>query len=537
MASRPKQRIISTKSLLWLFAANLLLIVVFGASATAFVFRSSSLVDQTITDSQIWEQQLARGSETRGAIARLSIPQVERLRTDPIAEQQRILDELESLMDNVDAVIANNTGRPNETSLPPNAIALFNSIATQLRLAATLIQNTSFADFNATNGLNAGSETLAAQAKAVNSQIDAALTLMVEKRDQTMADHSNQSLKLRERNTVIGLIALATAVLSTVFGRRLVRSIHLSNLQRERDLAEIGETAAALNYANNKLAQSNRDLMGFAFVASHDLQEPLRKIIAFGDRLENRAAAELDDTSKDYLLRMKNAASRMQQLIEDLLAYSRTATGRADLKEIDLGDVIAGVLSDMEITIERSGAIIEVGKLPQIEADPTQIRQLVQNLISNSIKFRRQDVAPRIAVTATKLTLDDPVAANLHAIHPNAQQWWRFCVSDNGIGFDQQYADKVFVVFQRLNGRDEFEGSGLGLAVARRIVERHGGEISADSRLGHGTTFSFVLPRKQVVTSEPAPITQRNTEVVPSSPSPTDLSPVRPSAELATTKS
>ncbi len=505
----------STRSLLRLFGINLLLIVLFGASATAFVFRSSTLVDETIEDTQIWEQQLAQATNMSGAIARLSIPQVESLRTNPAGEQQRILKEIDDLLRNIDILLTETKDRPPATSLPPSAISLFKSVRTQMQLGSVIIKNTSFTESSSTNGLTAGGATLADTAQSISSQLDTATLMMTQKRDATMASHSQQALLVRRRSSIIGLAALLTGILTAVFGRRFVRSIQVATHQRENDLAEIGEQAAALNYANNKLAQSNRDLMGFAFVASHDLQEPLRKIVAFGDRLETRAAPVLDATGMDYLFRMKNAASRMQQLIEDLLAYSRTATRGAEPKEISLNEVVEGVLSDLEIAVEQSNAIIEVSPLPNIEADPTQIRQLVQNLMANSIKFRKPDVAPRIVMTATQLTLADPVAAKLNAIHPNAKQWWRFSIADNGIGFDQQYADKVFMVFQRLHGRDEFEGSGLGLAVSRRIVERHSGEISVTSQLGEGTIFSFVVPRFQPAATTPEPtINRQNADVL-----------------------
>ncbi len=230
----------------------------------------------------------------------------------------------------------------------------------------------------------------------------------------------------------------------------------------------------------SKLEQSNRDLQEFAYIASHDLQEPLRKVLAFGDRLVNKYGDVLDETGRDYLKRMRDASQRMQTLINDLLAFSRVSTRAQPFAMVDLNEVIEEVVSNLENQIDRTQGRVEFSKLPMIEADPTQMYQLLQNLINNGLKFNREDHPPVIKVTAG--TSDDKC---------------KLTVKDNGIGFDMQYLDRIFKPFQRLHSRQEYEGSGMGLAICRRIVERHSGEITASSAPGKGSTFIITLPVHQ----------------------------------------
>ena len=246
-----------------------------------------------------------------------------------------------------------------------------------------------------------------------------------------------------------------------------------------RDITTQKKQQEELEAAQRRLLESNRDLQDFAYVASHDLQEPLRKIMAFGDRLTQKFGDDLDPQAVDYLHRMQNAAGRMQVLIDDLLTFSRVSTRAGDAQPTDLGEVVRGVLGDLEIAVAECGARVEVGELPTVAADPSQMRQLFQNLIGNALKFRRPDVAPVVRVTASQQG-------------PS----WRIVVMDNGIGFDEQYAEKIFTVFQRLHGRSEYEGSGIGLSVVRRIVERHEGAITATSNPGDGAVFTITLPAR-----------------------------------------
>ena len=211
-------------------------------------------------------------------------------------------------------------------------------------------------------------------------------------------------------------------------------------------------------------------------MASHDLQEPLRKIRTFGDRLKSRYGDQIGDGA-DYIQRMQNAALRMSKLIDDLLTFSRVSTRAKPFLKVDLNLVLAEVLDNLAVPIEETRAVIEKDTLPVVNADPSQMKQLLQNIIGNALKFVPTDRAPHIRIR-----------------YEQQEQRYRLAIEDNGIGFDDQYLDKIFTPFQRLHGRHEYEGTGIGLAICRRIVERHGGEITARSEPGVGTTFELELP-------------------------------------------
>jgi len=239
------------------------------------------------------------------------------------------------------------------------------------------------------------------------------------------------------------------------------------------------EAEEQLRVYADRLENSNRELQDFASIAAHDLQEPLRKIQAFGDRLQTRFAAKLPEDGKDYIERMLASAKRMRKLIDDLLTYSRVTTQAKPFEKVDLNSLLTDVLSDLEVRIEQVGGRVDRSSLPVIAADSSQMRQLLQNLISNALKFSRPGVPPIVTVTA-KLENNNCVLS----------------VSDNGIGFDEKYLDRIFAIFQRLHGKQEYEGTGVGLAVCRRIVDRHGGFITAKSTQGEGATFLVSLPIK-----------------------------------------
>lgn len=250
------------------------------------------------------------------------------------------------------------------------------------------------------------------------------------------------------------------------------------------DVSEARRAQAALQAALADLESRNQELQDFAFVASHDLQEPLRKVQAFGDRLRLHLADRLDERSADYIQRMRSAAARMQTLINDLLAYSRVSRNAHQPQRVALSRVLAEVLADLESRIEASGAVVEAGLLPEVLADPTQMRQLLQNLLGNALKFAAPGRAPRVRVSASQR------GARVHLV-----------VEDNGIGFENKYQDRMFAPFQRLHGRSEYEGSGIGLAIVRKIVERHGGQIRADGRPGEGARFELDLPASGALSS------------------------------------
>ena len=244
-----------------------------------------------------------------------------------------------------------------------------------------------------------------------------------------------------------------------------------------------------------QLERSNAELASFASVASHDLQEPLRKIQAFGDRLKAKCAAQLGDQGRDYLARMDNAAQRMQTLIQDLLKLSRVTSRAQPFASCDLSQIVGEVLGDLEVRIEQTQAVIEVGVLPTLDADPLQMRQLFQNLIANALKFHKPGEPPLVRISAEELIATDRTV-------PGAKPRDRLCrvtVQDSGIGFDLKYAEQIFAVFQRLHTKTEYEGTGIGLAVCRKITDRHGGVIVAESTEGHGASFIITLPAKQPV--------------------------------------
>jgi light-regulated signal transduction histidine kinase (bacteriophytochrome) len=246
-----------------------------------------------------------------------------------------------------------------------------------------------------------------------------------------------------------------------------------------RALGALYRSDVALRSATQELERSNRELQDFASIASHDLQEPLRKIRAFGDRLATGHGASLDVSGQDYLARMTAAAARMQSLIDDLLAYSRVATQSRAVERVSLAETVADVLGDLEQRIaETQGTVQIIGSLPAVDADPWQLRQLLQNLLGNALKYRRPGVQPQVRVSCVEMP-----------------QGWTIQVSDNGIGFPQEQATRIFAPFQRLHGRGEYEGTGMGLAICRRIVERHGGTIAARGQAGEGAEFTVTLPR------------------------------------------
>jgi PAS domain S-box-containing protein len=255
-----------------------------------------------------------------------------------------------------------------------------------------------------------------------------------------------------------------------------------------QDMTERKRAEEALAEKAGILARSNAELEQFAYVASHDLQEPLRKIQAFGDRLCDKFGEALNEQGRDYLMRMRGAADRMQTLINDLLVLSRVTSKAQPFALVDLGQVVQGVLSDLETRIERTGGRVEVAELPTIDADPLQMRQLLQNLIGNALKFNRAEETPVVTVQCRFGAGDE---------QSQSAGVCRIAVADNGIGFDEKHLDRIFAPFQRLHGRSEYEGTGIGLAICKKIAERHGGSITAESTPGAGATFIVILPVKQ----------------------------------------
>jgi two-component system, sensor histidine kinase and response regulator len=249
----------------------------------------------------------------------------------------------------------------------------------------------------------------------------------------------------------------------------LRRQLAEQNAQLQREIAIRAETQEALQRSNTEFEQ-------LAYVASHDMQEPLRKIASYLQLLGQRYEGRLDADADEFIGYAVDGAKRMQALINDLLAFSRVGTKAKPFAPTDCNAIVRTALTDLQIAIEECGAQIEVGELPTVMGDATQLPQLFRNLLANAIKFRR-DVAPRIRVHA------EPAGAS-----------WRFEVSDNGIGIAAEYFERIFIIFQRLHGRSRYAGTGIGLAICKKIVERHGGQIEVRSTPGEGSTFAFTLP-------------------------------------------
>jgi PAS domain S-box-containing protein len=262
--------------------------------------------------------------------------------------------------------------------------------------------------------------------------------------------------------------------------------------QAQLDLEQqVVQRTQQLEASIEDLRRSNENLQQFAYVASHDLQEPLRKIQQFGDLLKTSQNLSTGD-GLVYLERMQSAARRMSTLIRDLLSFSRIAIQQDTRDSLSLAEIVETVLLDLELLIAETGATIVVGKLPTIEGDRSQVEQLIQNLLSNALKFRRPDVTPLIDVSASWVAHE-----NLpQSIHPKrvAIAYHRLDISDNGVGFDEKYLSRIFQVFQRLHGKNEFAGTGIGLAICEKVVANHGGAITAQSQPGQGAVFSIYLP-------------------------------------------
>jgi signal transduction histidine kinase len=253
--------------------------------------------------------------------------------------------------------------------------------------------------------------------------------------------------------------------------------------KRAEELAKARQELA--EYAS-RLERSNQDLEAFAFAASHDLQEPLRKIKSFGEILIEKMDDSLDTEARSFLKRIKDAADRMSSMIDALLTYSRVTTYAQPYDEVNLEEVVKDVVNDLELRISRTGGKVLISELPHITAEPEQMRQLLQNLIGNALKFHRPGVPPIVKISGRHLESQKV-----------EDSWVMIEIEDNGIGFDSENSEKIFQPFKRLHNRRQFEGSGIGLAICRKIVERHGGTLTVESIPGEGSIFTVTLPKKQ----------------------------------------
>jgi light-regulated signal transduction histidine kinase (bacteriophytochrome) len=245
------------------------------------------------------------------------------------------------------------------------------------------------------------------------------------------------------------------------------------------DITERKQSEVALREAHEELKRSNSELEQFAYVASHDLQEPLRMVSSYTQLLERRYQQKFDADAREFMGYVVDGAARMKQLIEDLLAYSRVGTKGRDFKPVELEKPLSRALVNLKAAIDESAAAVSFDPLPALPADEPQLAQVFQNLIGNALKFR-SGAAPRIHVSS------------LEKDHE-----WEIGVRDNGIGIEPQYFERIFMVFQRLHNKGEYPGTGIGLAIVKKVVERHGGRVRVESTPGEGSAFIFTLPKNQ----------------------------------------
>ena len=293
------------------------------------------------------------------------------------------------------------------------------------------------------------------------------------------------------RNNIIGASKIARDITKQKEIEKLVRESE----ERYRSLTEeleklVLEKTEDLSQLNKELQRSNIELEQFAYVASHDLQEPLRKIRIFGKMVLEENSESLSNSGKDYLVRMVNAADRMHNLIEALLDFSRTATTSNELGQKNINDLIDEVKKELQDVIAEKNAEIEVSLIPELFVIPFQFKQMLFNIIGNSLKYAKEEIPPVIKISAT--TLKGEKTAQKSAV-PGIE-YCKLTIQDNGIGFESQYREKIFGLFQRLHGRNEYSGAGLGLAICRKIAKNHNGFISAESEPGKGTSIHIFIP-------------------------------------------
>jgi PAS domain S-box-containing protein len=274
-------------------------------------------------------------------------------------------------------------------------------------------------------------------------------------------------------------------------------SVFFRDISERKQTAEelerkVNERTEELEKLNHELKRSNKNLEEFAYAASHDMKEPIRKIHFFADRLKERLSHKMEEEDHRYFKRLEAGTNRMVSLIDDLLVYSHVTRGVSSVETVDLNQMLSFVLDDLELHIEELGAKVEVGSLPTIKGRPRQLQQLFENLIGNALKYRKQDIVPEVHITSRMIKGAD---RGVHSIAISRDKEYHLIeVKDNGIGFEQSDAERIFNVFTRLHGNSEYRGTGVGLSIVQKVVENHHGNIWAESTPGEGATFRILLP-------------------------------------------
>ena len=312
-------------------------------------------------------------------------------------------------------------------------------------------------------------------------------------------DHRWQLSRAVPQRTAQGQIQLWIGTSTDIHDQKLFQEDLQANVnEKTEELQAINEELTAsieeLAQANKSLLHSNEELAQYAYVASHDLQEPLRKITIFSSMLSDQ---NLPEDSRSAVGKIAKSASRMAMLIRDLLDFSRLLKSDVLMRPVNMDQVAAAIVNDFELLIAEKGATISVGQLPVIQAVSLQMNQLFYNLVGNALKFTDPEKQPQIDISAEPISLED--AARYIETPDGYKNYYRFCIRDNGIGFESRYAEHIFEVFKRLHGRDTYPGSGIGLALCRRIVTNHGGALYAESEPGKGAAFFILLPDRQQV--------------------------------------
>jgi signal transduction histidine kinase len=337
-------------------------------------------------------------------------------------------------------------------------------------------------------GLVSGTESVrAGLGKKFMDQIRDQLTEMKQEENRLLKSRKEEAQKSSRATRIvivtgealaIGFLCLAGIVVGQEMGQRRRAEEEVRKLNADLE-QRVADRTAELNERAKDLARSNSELQQFAYVASHDLQEPLRMVASFTQLLAKRYKDQLDDDARDFINYAVDGATRMQTLISDLLNYSRVGTQGKTFVPTDSEALFKRVLESLQFSIEESGAVIVSDSLPMVMADPQQLGQLFQNLLTNAIKFRGKE-PPHVRISTERKGND-----------------WKISVRDNGIGISQEHAERIFVIFQRLHTKTEYPGTGIGLAICKKIVERHGGSIWIEPSPGGGTTFCFTIPTIQ----------------------------------------